>query len=329
MNAAETHKRTATGQDSGNPLLTRLPAVRGELRSDTPLARLTWFKVGGPCDVLFTPADQDDLVDFLRNTPTDIPVMPIGVGSNLLVRDGGLEGVVIRLGPAFAGVSHDGDYILAGAAAQDVKASKAALKAGLTGLEFLSGIPGTIGGALRMNAGAYGRETRDVLVWAEAVNRDGEVRRFTPDELGYSYRHCDLSGEWIFLRACLRGQPGDPEAIETRIRDIQTARGETQPIKSRTGGSTFKNPEGHKAWQLIDAAGCRGFSIGDAQMSEQHCNFMINRDKATAAQLEEVGETVRKRVLDQSGVELHWEIKRIGRTEPKASGSKAPGKDTE
>lgn len=299
-------------------------AVRGNLRLNVPLAPLTWFKTGGPCDALFTPADQDDLVDFLQNIPPQTLVTPLGAGSNLLVRDGGLDGVVIRLGSAFAQTSSEHNIIFAGAAAQGAKVAKTALKVSLGGLEFLSGIPGTLGGALRMNAGAYGQDTAGPLIWAEAVHRTGELKRFERDELVYSYRHCALSEDWIFTRACLRGQPDHPEAIAARMKDIQSSRATTQPIKSRTGGSTFKNPTDPKvgkAWELIDAAGCRGFSLGDACVSQQHCNFLINQGNATAAQLEKVGETVRQRVRDHSGMNLDWEIKRIGRAQNTEGGT--------
>ncbi|OUS13581.1 UDP-N-acetylenolpyruvoylglucosamine reductase [Rhodospirillales bacterium 47_12_T64] len=297
-----------------NHLIHRLPEVRGSYKADARLGKVTWFRVGGPTDVLFTPADQEDLVTFIKNKPADIPVMVIGVGSNLLVRDGGVAGVVIRLGPAFSKVEILDGQIISGAATLDVKVAKTALKASLTGLEFLCGVPGTIGGALRMNAGAYGRETQDILLWTEVMDPQGNIHRLTPDQLGYAYRHCSLDKAWIFLSACFQGEPGDSGKIATRMKEIQDARGSTQPIKSRTGGSTFKNPDGNKAWQLIDKAGCRGLNIGDAQVSEQHCNFLINTDKASASDLENLGEEVRRRVKDTSGIELHWEIKRIGAT---------------
>ncbi|MEH6630800.1 MAG: UDP-N-acetylmuramate dehydrogenase [Halopseudomonas aestusnigri] len=297
---------------SDNHLIHRLPEVMGSYKADARLAKVTWFRVGGPADVLFTPADLDDLVSFIQSKPADIPVMVIGVGSNLLVRDGGVAGVVIRLGPAFSKVETQGQKIVAGAAALDVKVAKAALKANLTGLEFLCGVPGTIGGALRMNAGAYGRETKDILLWTEVMDPQGNIHQLTPAQLGYAYRHCSLDKDWIFLAACFQGTMGDPGEISARMKGIQEARGSTQPIKSRTGGSTFKNPGDNKAWQLIDKAGCRGLQIGDAQVSEQHCNFLINTDKAAASDLENLGEEVRKRVKETSGVDLHWEIKRIG-----------------
>ncbi|WP_020592595.1 UDP-N-acetylmuramate dehydrogenase [Kiloniella laminariae] len=297
---------------SPDHLVYRLPAVRGTYSPDARLGKITWFRVGGPVDVLFTPADQNDLASFMQNKPTDLPVMVIGVGSNLLVRDSGVAGVVIRLGPAFSHAETRENQIVCGAATLDVKVAKTALKAGLTGLEFLCGVPGTIGGALRMNAGAYGRETKDILVWAEAMDPQGKIHRLTSKELGFDYRHCALPADWVFLSACFTGAPGDPEIIAQKMKEIQNARGSSQPIKSRTGGSTFKNPEGYKAWELVDQAGCRGLKIGDAQVSEQHCNFLINTDKASASDLEELGETVRRKVKETSGVELQWEIKRIG-----------------
>ncbi|WP_419905690.1 UDP-N-acetylmuramate dehydrogenase [Kiloniella sp.] len=295
-----------------NHLINRLPEVKGSYKADARLGKITWFRVGGPVDVLFTPADQDDLVNFIKNKPADVPVMVIGVGSNLLVRDGGVAGVVIRLGPAFSKVEAKGENIIAGASALDVKVAKVALKEGLTGLEFLCGVPGTIGGALRMNAGAYGRETKDILLWTEVLDPEGNVHQLTPDQLGYAYRHCSLDKDWIFLSACFQGTAGNSDQIAARMKEIQSARGSTQPIKSRTGGSTFKNPDDNKAWQLIDKAGCRGLQIGDAQVSEQHCNFLINNDRAAASDLENLGEEVRRRVKETSGIDLHWEIKRIG-----------------
>ncbi|WP_417432541.1 UDP-N-acetylmuramate dehydrogenase [Kiloniella sp.] len=304
---------------SENHLIHSLPQVRGSYKTDAQLAKVTWFKVGGPTDVLYTPADQDDLIHFLKKKPAETPVLVIGVGSNLLIRDGGIPGVVIRLGPAFAKVETSDETenkIITGAAALDVKVSKTAMKAAIAGLEFLCGVPGTIGGALRMNAGAYGRETKDILVWAEAIDLSGNLKRFTPDQLDYAYRHCGLGEEWIFVRACFAGTAGNLDEIAARMKEIQDARGSTQPIKSRTGGSTFKNPVDNKAWQLIDKAGCRGLKIGDAQVSEQHCNFLINNDKASASDLENLGEEVRKRVKETSGIELHWEIKRLGHKAP-------------
>jgi UDP-N-acetylmuramate dehydrogenase len=291
----------------------RLPAVRGRLSAGTLLSKVTWFQVGGPADAVFKPADRDDLATFLAALPRDIPVTPIGVGSNLLVRDGGVDGVVLRLGGAFADITVDGDEIDAGAAALDANVAKTAAGASLAGLEFLSGIPGTVGGALRMNAGAYGTETKDVLIWAEAMDRDGTVHRIDADDMGFSYRHCAISEDWIFLRGRFKATRGDPDAIRARMAEIQESRGASQPIRSRTGGSTFRNPDGGKAWKTIDAAGCRGLRIGGAQVSEQHCNFLINTGDATAADLETLGEEVRRRVKASQGIDLTWEIKRIGR----------------
>ena len=294
------------------PLIDRLPKVRGKLREGAQLAKVTWFQVGGPADVMFRPADEADLADFLQGKPDDMPVTVIGVGSNLLVRDGGIRGVVIRLGRPFTdAVIKDGDLHV-GAGALDLNVAQVAQQAGIAGLEFLSGIPGTIGGALRMNAGAYGSEIKDVLISATAIDSKGIKHTVTPDEMGMSYRHCDLPEDWIFTSAILRGTAGDPDEIAKRMDEIQQARAGSQPIKSRTGGSTFANPVPDRAWEVIDAAGCRGLSIGGAQMSEQHCNFMINTGNATALDLEQLGDEVRKRVKEHSGVELRWEIRRIG-----------------
>jgi UDP-N-acetylmuramate dehydrogenase len=304
------------------PLIDRLPAVRGRLEANTPLASVTWFGVGGPAEVLFRPADRDDLLAFLAEKPSEVPVTVIGVGSNLLVRDGGVPGVVIRLGRAFgaidAPIDPGGTEILCEAGALDVNVAKAAAKAGIGGLEFLRGVPGTVGGALRMNAGAYGKEIMDVLVWAEAVDAKGRVHRLGPAEMGFAYRRSAVPEDRIFLAARLAGRADDPAAVQARMREIQEARLESQPIGSRTGGSTFKNPPpedsgGRKAWQLIDAAGCRGLELGGAQVSEMHCNFLINKGAATAADLEGLGEEVRRRVMAETGVRLEWEIRRIGR----------------
>ncbi|WP_430474456.1 UDP-N-acetylmuramate dehydrogenase [Thalassospira lucentensis] len=294
------------------PLIDRLPKVRGKLREGAQLSKVTWFQVGGPADVMFRPADEADLADFLKAKPEDMPVTVIGVGSNLLVRDGGIRGVVIRLGRPFTdAVVKDGD-IHVGAGALDLNVAQVAQQAGIAGLEFLSGIPGTVGGALRMNAGAYGTEIKDVLVSATAIDGKGTRHTITPDAIEMSYRHCGLPEDWIFTSAILRGTTGDPDEIAKRMDDIQKARAESQPIKSRTGGSTFANPEYSRAWEAIDAAGCRGLKIGGAQMSQQHCNFMINTGDATALDLELLGDEVRKRVKQHSGVELRWEIRRIG-----------------
>ncbi len=296
-------------------LFDSLPPVRGRLRPGVEMATLTWFKVGGPADAVFAPADEDDLAEFLAALPETVPVYPVGIGSNLLVRDGGIEGVVIRLGREFGTITvEDGFKIRAGAAAPDVRVAGAALEAGIGGLTFLRGIPGTIGGALRMNGGAYGQETKDVLIEARAVDRQGNRHVLSVDEMNYSYRHCGAPENLIFTSALLQGEKGDAEEISAAMDAITEAREASQPIKSRTGGSTFKNPDGHKAWQLIDQAGMRGFRVGAAQVSEKHCNFLINQGGATAAQIEELGETVRAKVKETSGVELDWEIKRIGRS---------------
>ena len=290
-----------------------LPDLRGRLKPGVVLADLTWFRVGGPAQVLYSPADEADLAYFMARVPAEIPVTVIGLGSNLLVRDGGIEGVVIRLGRGFGEIAIEDDQRLrAGAAVPDVKVARAAADAGIAGLSFYRGIPGSVGGALRMNGGAHGRETKEVLVEVRAVDRQGRIHVLPVEVLGYSYRHCGASDDLIFTEALFQGEPGEPERILAEMDDIAAYREQAQPIKSRTGGSTFKNPEGHKAWQLIDAAGCRGFAIGDAKVSEMHCNFLINEGHATGAELEELGETVRARVKETSGVELEWEIKRLG-----------------
>jgi UDP-N-acetylmuramate dehydrogenase len=290
-----------------------LPQVRGRLLVNEPLAPLTWFRVGGPAQALFMPEDEADLADALGNLPPDIPVTVIGLGSNLIVREGGVPGVVVRLGRGFNAVAvEEGSRIRAGAAVPDVKVARAAQEAGIAGLSFMRGIPGALGGALRMNGGAYGRETKDALVEARAVDRQGRIHVLGNADMHYSYRHCGAPDDLIFTSALFAGTPGDRAAIAADMEQITESREATQPIKSRTGGSTFKNPPGRKAWQLIDAAGCRGLVVGDAQVSELHCNFLINRGSATAADIETLGETVRRRVKENSGVELEWEIKRIG-----------------
>lgn len=289
-----------------------LPPVRGRISRDVPLGGLTWFRVGGPAEVLFRPADAEDLAQFLVCLPEEVPVTVIGVGSNLLVRDGGVPGVVIRLAGSFAGLAVEDMTITAGAAALDLTVAMTALESGIAGLEFLSGVPGTIGGALRMNAGAFGGEMKDVTVAAEAMDRRGVIHHLTLDDLGLGYRQCAVPEDWIFTRAVLRGGAGDKDAIARRMAEIREAREASQPTRTRTGGSTFANPEGHKAWQLIDRAGCRGLRLGGAQVSEKHCNFLINTGTATAADIEDLGEEVRRRVLETSGIELRWEIRRIG-----------------
>lgn len=291
-----------------------MPQLRGRVTANEPLAPYTWFRVGGPAQLLFMPADEADLAYFLAHLPRDIPVTVIGLGSNLIVRDGGVEGVVIRLSAKGFGdiVVEEGHRLRVGAAVPDVKAARAAAEAGIDGLAFYRGIPGAIGGALRMNAGAHGGETKDALIEARGVDRAGNIRVFANADLGYAYRHCSAPDDVIFTQALYQGRAGDPATILAEMERITTAREASQPIKEKTGGSTFKNPEGRKAWQLIDAAGCRGLVVGDAQVSEMHCNFLINRGKATASDIEALGEEVRRRVREMSGVELHWEIKRIG-----------------
>jgi UDP-N-acetylmuramate dehydrogenase len=302
-----------TFPDLAADLKARLPQLRGRLMSNQPLAELTWFRVGGPAQVLFMPEDEADLAYFLGQLPAEIPVTVVGLGSNLIVRDGGVPGVVIRLGRRFGEVKvEEGTRIRAGTAVPDVKVSRAAQEAAITGLAFFRGIPGAIGGALRMNGGAYGRETKDALIEARGVDRQGRVRVFANADMHYTYRHCGAPDDVIFTQALFQGAPGDPATIAAEMEKITESREATQPIKSRTGGSTFKNPPGHKAWQLIDAAGCRGLKHGGAQVSEMHCNFLINLGSATAADIEALGETVRRRVMENSGIELEWEIKRIG-----------------
>jgi UDP-N-acetylmuramate dehydrogenase len=293
-------------------LIDRLPKVRGRLTADAPLAQVTWFRVGGPAEVLFRPADIEDLSAFLAAKPADVPVTVIGVASNLLVRDGGIKGVVVRLGRGFVDVVASDGRLDAGAGALDLNVSLTAREAGLAGLEFLSGIPGTIGGGLRMNAGAYGREFKDVLQSATALDLTGKKHVLPVAELQLSYRHCGLPEDWIFVGATFAGSKDDPLAIGRRMDDIQKAREESQPIRARTGGSTFANPPGRKAWQLIDEAGCRGLRRGGAMVSEKHANFLINTGEATAADIEALGEEVRTRVLAKSGVALEWEIRRVG-----------------
>ena len=291
-----------------------LPAFRGRLSYDAALAPYTWFRVGGPADLLASPADEDDLAYLLSALPAEVPVTVVGVGSNLIVRDGGVRGVVIRLGGrGFGAVETAADHrVIAGAAALDASVAKAAAEAGIDGLAFLRGVPGAIGGALRMNAGAHGGETRDVLIEALGFDRAGRRVRFDKAAMGFSYRHSEAPGDVIFTRAVFQGRPGARAEIEAEMARITAAREASQPIREKTGGSTFKNPPGGKAWQLIDAAGCRGLVVGDAQVSEMHCNFLLNRGAATAADIEALGEEVRRRVRETSGVTLEWEIKRIG-----------------
>jgi UDP-N-acetylmuramate dehydrogenase len=290
-----------------------MPELRGRLLANQSLAELTWFRVGGPAQVLFTPADESDLAYLLKHLPDELPVYVVGVGSNLIVRDGGISGVVIRLSPrAFGETSVDSDIVSAGAAALDKRVAETAAAANLAGLEFYFGIPGTIGGALRMNAGANGAETKDVLLDATGIDRKGNVHTFTNTEMKFVYRNSGVDPSISFTSARFRGRPAAPETIRARMNEVQTHREIAQPIREKTGGSTFQNPPGNSAWKLIDAAGCRGLRIGGAQVSDMHCNFLINTGSATAHDIETLGETVRERVKQNSGIELHWEIKRIG-----------------
>jgi len=302
-----------TPGDSGSGLIRRLPPVRGRLTANAPVGPMTWFRVGGPAEALFRPADLEDLAGFLAALPPDVPVTVIGVGSNLLVRDGGIPGVTIRLGRGFVDIVPDGDTVETGAGALDLNVALTAAEAGIAELEFLSGIPGTIGGGFRTNAGAYGREFKDALISADALDRSGELHTVTPAEMGLSYRHSDVDPDWIFVRARFQGAVADPAEIGKRMTEIRAAREASQPIRARTGGSTFANPPGHQAWKLIDEAGCRGLTRGEAMVSEKHTNFLINTGNATAADIEGLGEEVRRRVRERFGVTLNWEIRRIGR----------------
>ena len=288
------------------------PDVRGRLTPDAPLAPLVWFKTGGPTDELFEPADVEDLQAFLRATPDDVPVWPLGLGSNLIIRDGGVRGVTVRLGKAFSGIAVEGTKLTCGAGAPGILVASYARDNGIAGLEFLRGIPGTVGGAVRMNAGAYGREVADILLSADVVLRSGEVRTLALDEIAYTYRHSELPEGAIVVAATFAGVPGSPAIIGAEMDRIAAEREASQPLRSRTGGSTFKNPPGEKAWALVDAAGCRGLRRGDAQVSEKHCNFLLNLGSATSADIEALGEDVRARVKAHSGIELEWEIQRIG-----------------
>ena len=290
-----------------------LPKLRGRLTPDAPLAPLVWFKSGGNAQFLFEPADEEDLVSFLRDLDPDVPVMALGLGSNMIVRDGGVPGVVVRLGKAFARIKQiDETTLRCGGGASGILVSSTARDHGIAGLEFLRGIPGTVGGFVRMNGGAYGREVCDILMSARLVLRSGEVVEWPLEKLGYTYRHSEIPEGAIVVEAVFRGSPGKPEAIGAEMDTIARAREESQPLRSRTGGSTFKNPQGHKAWVLIDAAGCRGLTVGGAQVSEKHCNFLLNLGTATSADIEALGEEVRRRVSENSGIALEWEIQRIG-----------------
>jgi UDP-N-acetylmuramate dehydrogenase len=302
-----------TFPDISPDLKAAMPQLRGRMLANQPLAELTWFRVGGPAQVLFTPADQDDLAYFLKNLSDQVPVYVVGVGSNLIVRDGGLPGVVIRLSPrGFGETAAEGDVVSAGAAALDKRVAETAAAAGLAGLEFLFGIPGSIGGALRMNAGANGAETKDVLIDATGIDRRGNKLTFGNAEMKFVYRNSDVDPSVIFTSARFRGRAAAEQVVRARMNEVQQHRESAQPIREKTGGSTFQNPPGDSAWKLIDAAGCRGLRIGGAQVSEMHCNFLINTGAATGHDIETLGETVRARVKQNSGIELHWEIKRIG-----------------
>lgn len=289
------------------------PNVRGKMEFDAPLSKLSWFRTGGNADLLFTPEDEQDLCNFLTQLPEGVPITPLGVGSNLLIRDGGIEGAVIRFGKKFSAISVEGDIVIAGAGAPDISVSRRALDAKLSGFEFLRGVPGTIGGALKMNAGAYGAEVSDIFQSARAVDRSGMLHILDAGQMGFSYRHTNVPEDYIFTRGMFKGTHSDTEQIQKRMNEIAAAREESQPLRTRTGGSTFKNPEEHSAWKLVERAGCRGLKIGGARVSEKHCNFLINEGNATSKDIEELGEEVRQRVLDNSGIELEWEIKRIGR----------------
>jgi len=290
-----------------------LPAIRGKLKANAPLAPLVWFKSGGNADWLFEPADRDDLIHYLQGLDADAPVMALGLGSNMIVRDGGVPGVTVRLGKAFSKIERLDEVTLkCGGGASGILVSSTARDAGIAGLEFLRGIPGTVGGFVRMNGGAYGREVCDILISCTVVLKDGSVEEWPAERLGYTYRHSELPEGAVVLDATLRGVPGEPNVIGAEMDRIAAAREESQPLRSRTGGSTFKNPPGHKAWALVDAAGCRGLKLGDAQVSEKHCNFLLNLGNASSSEIEELGEEVRRRVQDRTNITLEWEIQRIG-----------------
>lgn len=299
--------------DLSETIRSKMPELRGKLAANQSLASITWFRVGGPAQVLFTPADENDLAYFLKLNAGELPVTVIGLGSNLLVRDGGVPGVVIRLGRGFGSITiEEGLRVRAGTMVPDVKVARAAADAGVSGLSFYRGIPGSIGGALRMNAGAHGRETKDVLVEARAVAPDGVIHVLTRADMGFTYRHASVPEDWIFTEALFQGYAGTPDEIASEMQDVAKYREENQPIKERTGGSTFKNPEGESAWRLVDKAGLRGYRVGGAMVSDMHCNFLINDQGATGEDLETLGETIRAQVKANSGVTLQWEIKRIG-----------------
>jgi UDP-N-acetylmuramate dehydrogenase len=302
-----------TFPDRTAELRATMPDLRGRLTANAPMADITWFRAGGPAEILFSPADESDLAYFIAHKPKDLAVFVIGLGSNLLVRDGGVPGVVIRLGRAFGDVrAEPGHKVRAGTIVPDVKVARAAADAGIDGLAFYRGIPGSIGGALRMNAGAHGGETKDILIEARAVDPSGKIHVLSNADMGFTYRHCGISNDWIFTQALYQGTPGEPAAILKKMDEVAAYREANQPIKDRTGGSTFKNPPGNSSWKLIDAAGCRGLRIGGAKVSEMHCNFLINDQNASGADIETLGETVRARVKAHSGITLDWEIIRLG-----------------
>jgi UDP-N-acetylmuramate dehydrogenase len=292
------------------------PEVRGKLKADAPLAPLVWFKSGGNAELLFEPADEADLTAFLKQLDPEMPVMALGLGSNMIVRDGGVPGLVVRLGKPFAKIDRLDDVTLqCGGGASGILVSSTARDAGIAGLEFLRGIPGTVGGFVRMNGGAYGREVQDILLSCRVALRDGTIEEWAAERLGYTYRHSELPEGAIVLSAVFRGVPGKPDAIGAEMDAIARAREESQPLRSRTGGSTFKNPPGHKAWALIDAAGCRGMTLGGAQVSEKHCNFLLDSGTATSSDIEALGEEVRRRVMAKTNIMLEWEIQRVGVSE--------------
>ena len=288
-----------------------MPKLRGTLLAHVPLAPWTWFKTGGLAQAVFQPEDAEDLGYFLARLDPEIPVLPLGQGSNLLVRDSGVEGVIIALGPSFNTMAIDGEVVTVGAGVADVKLASTAAMASLTGFSFLRGIPGSIGGALKMNAGAFGGEIKDIFLSCEGIDRAGALHRFEAAEMGFSYRHSAVK-DVIFTKARFVGKPGDQDVIRAQMAEIAKSRSATQPVNTKTGGSTFRNPPGRKAWEVIDEAGCRGLVVGDAQVSELHCNFLVNRGRATSADLEDLGEEVRRRVLGTCGVMLEWEIERVG-----------------
>ena len=306
--------------ESVDHLVDRLPTVRGRMTADAPIAAYTWFRVGGHVDALFVPADEADLRAFLAEKPSDVPHLMLGVGSNLLVRDGGYRGVVVRLGRAFAQIDIDGTQVSVGAMALDYNVAKACREAAVSGFEFLAGVPGTIGGGLRMNAGAYGRELKDVVTGLRALTAGGVAVDLTPKDWAPHYRGCATPEDWVFVGATMEGHPGKRTDIAASILSIQEAREDTQPIRTRTGGSTFQNTARRKAWQLVDQAGCRGLRRGGAMVSEKHCNFLVNTGSATAADIEGLGEEVRRRVRETTGVELQWEIRRVGEPASARSG---------